>query len=930
MVIDANAIKWPTKQQEEIDEINDSKIIVAVQRSMREWEKSKLHKRHRKKRADKSVCYGELGCFEDSGPFGYLDMLPSSPEEIDTRFYFYSTKNRTDRPLVDLSYMNMTDVWNQFSENRSIESNANKKIVQSIKSFEGLDKMSVRVIVHGFGSSCSHVWIYEMRTALMAVEDCVVICVDWENGANLPNYVRAAANTRLIGKQLAILIQNLQKYKGLELSRVHIIGFSLGAHVSGFAGAELPGLSRITGLDPAGPLFESQHPKARLDSTDANFIDVIHSNGENLILGGLGSWQPMGDVDFYPNGGRVQHGCSNLFVGAVTDFIWSPAAAVEGRSLCNHRRAYKFFIDSVAPRCLFPSFPCESYDDFLKGHCFPCDKAQEASSESKCGNMGYYADRSTGRGQLYLVTREEEPFCAHQFNIEIHSSENYLPLRTLGKLEAILEGDGSLNETFGITEKDDAEFVAGEVISRILVPHPALGFPHSITLMYKSYSGWLSKGLPSWTIHKIVLTDSFGESKSLCRRDIVLDSEVPVYLELKAGNCYTPDENDITYSPELEKPSRQSISAKYEKDSSNEEKLTKYFEDNADKFREKKDVINLGTNFKITQNNTYSFSEPTDQLPWQPILDGNSLDKNDATETSRMFPVIIEPIVKIRNSGANNQSKETGRSLSPIDEVSSMTEQSVSKTDETTVKATTEQLRHNKTKNAFIPSNEVIRSRENTFFTIQLLPFKLGDLFEKAERYARETLFPLISEQAPRFFGFGAGDPKSDTSPKYFPPLGEISEETNDDAVVSERKLDLPPTLANSTLVELDDEVNKNGAGLSDNEDIADNNNSTQSLELETAETQVGESRSSKNILSLLRADKSRKFIPVTKVAQSAERRSYYTEFSDGNIDEDLRVVHIDLPTYKPPPTISTLFPYKFVKSTEDEIKVVSVENKGT
>lgn len=34
--------------------------------------------------------------------------------------------------------------------------------------------------------------------------------------------------------------------------------------------------------------FESQHIKARLDSGDANFVDVIHSNGENLILGGLG------------------------------------------------------------------------------------------------------------------------------------------------------------------------------------------------------------------------------------------------------------------------------------------------------------------------------------------------------------------------------------------------------------------------------------------------------------------------------------------------------------------------------------------------------------------------------------------------------------------------------------------------------------------
>lgn len=549
--------------------------------------------------------------------------------------------------------------------------------------------------------------------------------------------------------------------------------------------------------------------------------------------------------------------------------------------------------------------------------------------------MGYYADRSTGRGQLYLVTREEEPFCAHQFNIEIHSSENYLPLRTLGKLEAILEGDGSLNETFSITEKDDAEFVAGEVISRILVPHPALGFPHSITLMYKSYSGWLSKGLPSWTIHKIVLTDSFGESKSLCRRDITLMSEVPVYLELKNGNCYTPDENDITYSPELNKPSREAINSKYEKESNKDEKL-KYFEDDADKFREKKDVINLGTNFKITQNSTYTYSESTDQLPWQPILDGNSLDKSDATESSRMFPVIVEPIVKSRKHVATetrNQSKETGRSLSPSDDLV-FVDQLSSKADETTTTTTTEQSRLNKIKNAFVPSNEVTRSRENTFFTIQLLPFKLGDLFERAERYARETLLPLISEQAPRFFGFGVGDPKSDKSPKYFPPLGEISEETNDATVVSERKLDMPPSLTNSTLlVELDDEINKNGAELSDNADnVADEDiesNTTQVAELETAESQVGESRSSKNILSLLRTDKSRKIIPVTKTAQSAERRNYYTEFGAGNIDDDLRIVHIDLPTYKPPPLMSTLFPYKFVKSTEDEIRVVPVESNS-
>lgn len=71
--------------------------------------------------------------------------------------------------------------------------------------------------------------------------------MDWEAGATLPNYVRASANTRLIGKQLALLMKNLQNYKGLNLERVHLIGFSLGAHVSGFAGSELPGLRRITG-----------------------------------------------------------------------------------------------------------------------------------------------------------------------------------------------------------------------------------------------------------------------------------------------------------------------------------------------------------------------------------------------------------------------------------------------------------------------------------------------------------------------------------------------------------------------------------------------------------------------------------------------------------------------------------------------------------
>ena len=87
-------------------------------------------------------------------------------------------------------------------------------------------------------------------------------------------------------------------------------------------------------------------------------------------------------------------------------FALAAASENEARSLCNHRRAYKFFTDSVSPRCHFPAAPCDSYESFLQGRCFPCDPPSRP-----CGNMGYYADRALARGALYLVTRDEEPFC---------------------------------------------------------------------------------------------------------------------------------------------------------------------------------------------------------------------------------------------------------------------------------------------------------------------------------------------------------------------------------------------------------------------------------------------------------------------------------------------------------------------------------------
>ncbi|XP_039295518.1 LOW QUALITY PROTEIN: uncharacterized protein LOC111056619 [Nilaparvata lugens] len=506
--------QWASPEMEALDERHDQELLKAVQESMAAWERRKASHSHRQKRADSpGVCYDGVGCFKESGPYGYIDMLPSSPEEVDTRFLMYSSKKnrRSDTPLLDVGFANLTAVYTWAGKAFNVSA-------------------PTKVIVHGFGSSCSHVWVYEMRSALMSVEECNVICVDWEKGATFPNYVRAAANTRLVGKQLSMLIAGLHEKLHLPLHKVHIIGFSLGAHVAGFAGAQLKNISRITGLDPAGPLFESQDPRARLDSSDASFVDVIHSNGENLILGGLGSWQPMGHVDYYPNGGRMQKGCSNLFVGAVTDILWSVSEA-EGRSLCNHRRAYKFFTDSVSPRCHFPALSCDSFDKYLAGNCFPC------TDQDNCGNMGYYADKAKGRGTLYLVTRDEEPFCANQYLARVESTPSVLPVVSYGKIQLTLIGDGDLNETFTLTTKDDDELSVGGALSRIIVPHPAVRHYVALQILYTAYSGWISSGLARWSIDKIILVDSLGQSLSVCKRGLVLESGIAALLPLYPGNC---------------------------------------------------------------------------------------------------------------------------------------------------------------------------------------------------------------------------------------------------------------------------------------------------------------------------------------------------------------------------------------------------------
>jgi len=70
------------------------------------------------------------------------------------------------------------------------------------------------------------------------------------------------------------------------------------------------------GLDPAKPLYEDCGPDERIDATDANFVDIMHTDTKKFGLSQL-----LGHIDFFPNGGRSQPSCKEKDKGTYTILI---------------------------------------------------------------------------------------------------------------------------------------------------------------------------------------------------------------------------------------------------------------------------------------------------------------------------------------------------------------------------------------------------------------------------------------------------------------------------------------------------------------------------------------------------------------------------------------------------------------------------------
>ncbi|XP_014274569.1 pancreatic lipase-related protein 2 [Halyomorpha halys] len=367
-------------------------------------------------------CFGELGCYSVNFPWTDetrpVSHQPEPPEKVDPVFCLYTRQNPTD--CQRLRYNDSSTYYHS-------------SLVPTHRLY---------TIAHGFLENGDKKWIKVMTQRLLNISDVNVIVIGWQGGSS-PPYTQAVANIRLVGTMAAHLLHALNRDLGVKTEFCHSIGHSLGAHLSGYIGNVLKTkfhltLGRITALDPAEPHFSQTDPVVRLDPTDALYVDVIHTDATPFIKGGLGMDEPVGHLDFYPNGGENQPGCDQS-VKEYMDKDESFFKAIRRFLGCDHVRSYEYFIESIPDRCEFLAIECDSWENFTAGNCFWCRNEMRPDGRL-CSKLGLNSIRTvqkigavtgnllpvlpTSMVKLYTITDEKPLYCKALYRITIRMSNS--------------------------------------------------------------------------------------------------------------------------------------------------------------------------------------------------------------------------------------------------------------------------------------------------------------------------------------------------------------------------------------------------------------------------------------------------------------------------------------------------------------------------
>lgn len=300
-------------------------------------------------------------------------------------------QNQANTQLADARGVNFTALMDPKGPNVQfiLFTNGNKGFNLKVGDYQGFENsgfnitLPTKIIIHGYLSSIRDEVFYLMKDAYLSTGDYNIIGMDWSALCDF-EYFSAMRGAQMAGDALTAFINFLIR-TGVQYADIHVIGHSLGAHVAGTGADAIQGgkVGRITGLDPAGPGYGAMPPNLKLDPGDAQLVDVIHTYMRILSLA-----EPLGHVDFYPNGGRFQPGCPELLD------IWKVPESIN----CNHGRAYVYFIESILNPRSFKAQKCANVQEAIYSRCFE-------ESEVFMGHEETYTN-----GLYYVKTNLKPPF----------------------------------------------------------------------------------------------------------------------------------------------------------------------------------------------------------------------------------------------------------------------------------------------------------------------------------------------------------------------------------------------------------------------------------------------------------------------------------------------------------------------------------------
>ncbi|XP_046638843.1 pancreatic lipase-related protein 2-like [Daphnia pulicaria] len=480
-------------------------------------------------------CYGTFGCYSVNRPWTSsnrpINNFPEAPEIIQPAFCLYTRHNR---------------------------SRCQNLVTGDVPSIQrsGLDSSRrILFIVHGYLEHGNKKWIKRMVEEALIYDNVNVVVVDWVSGSG-PPYTQAVANIRLIGVMLAHLVLFLHGQFQVPTENCHIAGHSLGAHLAGYTGQYMRDrghmLGRITGMDPADPYFENTEPLIRLDPTDALFVDVIHTDAGPILSGGLGMMQPIGHIDFYPNGGVRQPGCGTSVLDSIEKERGSVLYGLSRFIGCNHLRSVEFFTESFNSACPFLAVQCPSFADFLAGACHcgsnACHRmgysadhqsvissAAAASSNNWAGNSQQQQQRAVESEpiQMYLLTRDDQPFCLYHYRVTIIISDTFESVQhggDRGWLSIQLHGHNRSSPPTRLTP-ENVRFEPRMAYSYVL-GSTWLGEITSVTLVWTYSSSvfnpltWRILTIPALHVNRIIVHNLESNSSTvICGEDTAINSK---------------------------------------------------------------------------------------------------------------------------------------------------------------------------------------------------------------------------------------------------------------------------------------------------------------------------------------------------------------------------------------------------------------------